>query len=75
MSRSHKKNKFQAITNAHSEKQNKREANRKFRRVTKLAVQKQKSVLPKLRETSSVWGFDKDGKTYNPDMTKKEMSK
>ena len=75
MSRSRKKTKFQAITTAKSEKENKQEANRKLRRIVKQKVKQEESELPRLREISNIWAFDKDGKTYNAEMTEKELRK
>ncbi|WP_420571811.1 hypothetical protein [Kordia sp.] len=60
---------------ADSEKENKQEANRKLRRVVKQKIKSGKEELPQLREISNVWGFDKDGKMYNPDMTEKDLRK
>ena len=75
MSRSKKKTKIQEITTAKSEKENKREANRKLRRIVKQKVNSGKTELPELREVSNVWSFDKDGKRYNPEMTERELRK
>jgi len=75
MSRSKRKTKIRGITTAQSEKENKQEANRKFRRIVKQKVFLGKTELPRLRETSNVWGFDKDGKIYNHEMTEKELRK
>ena len=58
-----------------SEKENKRDANRKFRRIIKQKVDSGKTELPELREISNVWSFDKDGKIYNSEMTEKELRK
>ncbi|ARN71168.1 hypothetical protein BST91_05640 [Nonlabens tegetincola] len=75
MSRSIKKTKIHGITSAKSEKENKQDANRKFRRIIKQKVKADKTELPKLREISNVWSFNKDGKYYNPEMTNKDMRK
>ena len=75
MSRSRRKNKIHAITTADSEKENKREANRRFRRVVKQKVKLGDSDFPSPREMSDVWGFEKDGKIYDPKMDDKEMRK
>ncbi len=75
MSRSKKKTKIQGITTAKSEKENKRDANRKLRRVVKQKVKSDKTELPELREVSDVWAFNKDGKRYNPKMTEKDLRK
>lgn len=75
MSNSRKKIKIRAITTAVSEKENKRDANRKLRRIVKQKVKLMREDLPLLREVSNVWGFDKDGKIYDPSMTEKELRK
>ncbi len=60
MSRSRRKNPIIGITKAESEKQDKRLANRRFRRITRLNL----DDTPNRREHSNVWCFDKDGKIY-----------
>lgn len=70
MSRSRKKTKIRGVTKAKSEKRNKQNANRKFRRLIKLKVENDEIVLPEKREVSNVWEFDKDGKIYDPEMNK-----
>ncbi len=75
MSRSRKKTKIHGITIASSEKENKRGANRKFRRLTRQKIKSDDPVLPEMREVSNVWDFDKDGKRYNPNMTDKDLRK
>ncbi|MEO0554627.1 MAG: hypothetical protein AAF149_15590 [Bacteroidota bacterium] len=56
-------------------KEGKRDANRKLRRKTKQQVNKGDEILFELREVSDVWGFGKDGKFYDNDMSEKEMRK
>ena len=75
MSRSRKKNPVKGITSAESEKEDKRNANRKFRRKIKQEVQKGEEQLPELRELSNVWAFDKDGKRYDKDLSKRYLRK
>ncbi len=75
MSRSKNKTKIQGITTATSEKENKQDANRKFRRIIKQKVKSAKTELPEIREISNVWSFGKDGKRYNAEMTEKELRK
>lgn len=75
MSRSEKKNKIRGITTAKSEKENKQEANRKYRRIIKQKVKSNESELPEIREISHVWSFDKDGKKYDAEMTDKDLRK
>ncbi len=48
------------MTRARTEKQDKRKANRKLRRKTRVDPEN----APLLREVSDVWSFDKDGKKY-----------
>ncbi|BDD05285.1 hypothetical protein [Aureibacter tunicatorum] len=75
MSRSFRKTKIHGITTARSEKQDKRDANRKFRRVSKQKVSDEERLFPVMREVSNVWAFAKDGKIYDSDMRDKEMRK
>jgi hypothetical protein len=75
MSRSRRKNKIHGITPAKSEKEDKQNANRKFRRVVRQKVKMNKTTLPKLRELSNVWSFSKDGKRYNPEITDQDLRK
>jgi hypothetical protein len=75
MSRSEKKTKIRGITTAKSEKENKQEANRKYRRIVKQKVKSKESELPKIKEISNVWSFDKDGKIYDSEMTDKDLRK
>ncbi len=75
MSKSEKKTKIRGITTAKSEKENKQDANRKFRRIIKQKVKSNESELPRIRELSNVWSFDKDGKIYDSKMTEKDLRK
>jgi len=75
MSRSTKKTPKSGITTAETEKENKRLANRKFRRVTKLQVKKGSDEPSLTRELSNVWSFDKDGKQFLKKPTKKDLRK
>ena len=75
VSRSKKKTKIEGITTAKSEKENKRDANRKFRRIIKQKINSGKTEMPKLREVSNVWDFDKDGKRYNLEIKEKQLRK
>ena len=75
MSRSEKKNKIRGITTAKSEKENKQEANRKYRRIIKQKVKCNESELPEIREISNVWSFDKDGKIYDYEMSERDLRK
>ena len=75
MSRSRRKTPKTGITTAETEKENKRQANRKFRRVTKVNVKKGRDELPLTKELSNVWSFDKDGKQFLKNPTKKDLRK
>jgi hypothetical protein len=66
MSRSFRHTPSFGITTARSEKRDKRLANRRHRRITRVALAQGDEVLPLLRELSNVWGFDKDGKLWWP---------
>ena len=75
MSRSRRKNKIRGLCSTDSEKQDKRDANRQFRRVINQKVKQAETELPLLRELSNVWCFEKDGKIYDAEMTEKDMRK
>ncbi len=77
MSRSRRKTPVAGITTSDSEKQDKRRANRKLRRrVRAILPAEPDAVLPDLREVSSVWGFDKDGKQrFDPESHPRLMRK
>lgn len=75
MSRSRKKIPITGITSAKTEKNNKRKANRKFRRVTKIQIRKGDSQLVTIKEVSNVWSFDKDGKQFLQNPKKKDFRK
>lgn len=75
MSRSKKKTPKIGITSAYSEKDDKRNANRKFRRITKVQVKKGDNQFVDIKENSNVWSFDKDGKRYLRNPTKKDLRK
>lgn len=66
MSRSRKRTSISGITNAKSEKQDKRLYNRRFRRACKihLKIFGADGLFPVLREHSNVWAMDKDGKKW-----------
>jgi hypothetical protein len=79
MSRSVKKNPFTGHTTSGSEKQDKRHANRKYRRRIKvlLPTTTEETIFLEVRETSNVYTFDKDGKQYlhEEEYRKKYMKK
>jgi hypothetical protein len=75
MSRSYIKNKITGYTKKETEKRDKTIANKRYRRLVKVRIAKRSEVLPLIREVSSVWTFDKDGKRYYAEMTKRQMRK
>ncbi len=75
MSRSKRKTPITGITSAETVKGDKRNANRKFRRVTKVQVKKGDQPFLDLNEISNVWSFDKDGKKFLKNPTKKDLRK
>lgn len=71
MSRSYRKNPFGGTCGAHSEKWDKRKANRILRRLNKDNLQHgEKETFTVMREASDVWGMGKDGKNYFPEPVK-----
>lgn len=75
MSRSRKKTPILGMTTAGSEKSDKQEANRKFRRRIKQEVADSQDVLSEKREVSDVWDFAKDGKQYMNSLAAKNLRK
>ncbi len=75
MSRSRRKTKISGWTTATSEKEDKQLANRRLRRIVKEKLKLGEAILPKLREVSDVWCFEKDGKAYHSDMEDKDLRK
>lgn len=75
MSNSRKKTPKRGVTSSTTEKDNKRQANRKLRRIHRQQVQKGDTNFVLLREISNVWAFDKDGKIYLKNPTRKEIRK
>ncbi len=75
MKKSIKKTKISGITTSESEKAEKREANRKYRRTVKQKVKLGNDEFPKIRELSNVWCFSKDGKRYYSEMSDKYLRK
>lgn len=75
MSRSYRKTKIIGNTTATTEKSDKRDANRKYRRIIKTEIQLGKEILRHTKEISSLWWFEKDGKTYRPDLCPKYLRK
>jgi len=64
MSRSFKKNPAGGIAKAGSEKRDKQSANRKFRRLARVAMCKG-TEAPLMREVSNVYDMSKDGKYWH----------
>ena len=68
MARSRKKTPIIPNTYAESEKEDKRNNNRKLRRAVKQKIQVAEDIedldLPELREITNVWDCAKDGKRY-----------
>ncbi|HET8839010.1 MAG TPA: hypothetical protein VFM82_08490 [Flavobacteriaceae bacterium] len=75
MSRSKNKTKMHGNTTAISEKEDKRKANRKLRKIVKQRLKSQHTEFPRLREVSNIWSFQKDGKKYDASMTEKDLRK
>ncbi len=74
MARSHKYNPIFGRC-SDSEKEDKRMANRNFRRKTKIRAKIGSGEFLLMREVSTTWAFAKDGKWYWKDAGKKEMRK
>jgi len=75
MSRSEKKNPFAGIAD-NSDWDDKRRANRRFRRWEKDALKKNREPPEDLEEVSDEWDFNKDGKRrFNPDKYPELMRK
>ena len=78
MSNSFRKSPFIGITTARSEKQDKRHANRRLRRINKvrLAITHDGATLCEQRSVSDVWAMDKDGKVrFDPQQLPKLLRK
>jgi hypothetical protein len=78
MSRSRRRTPVIGITTAESEKDEKREYNRRYRRASRqaLAASSEPDVLPHLREYSDPWAMSKDGKLrFDPEQHAKLMRK
>jgi len=75
MSRSKKKTRIHGNTTAASEKEDKRKANRKLRRLVRERMRSRNEHLPRLREVSNVYSFNKDGKQFRREMDGKLMRK
>ena len=64
MSRSFRHTPIAGHTCAETEKWDKRKANRKLRRLSRLVTDDEDQVVPALREVSNTWSFAKDGKHF-----------
>lgn len=64
MSRSYKKTPICGLTTAKSDKEDKRLANRLFRRASRNHIKSNREPFYRLREVCNVWDFAKDGKIY-----------
>ena len=70
-----KKTTIRGNTTATSEKSDKQNANRKYRRKVNLIVRRGGDEFPLIRENSNIWGFSKDGKIYDNNMDSKVIRK
>lgn len=75
MSRSVKKTPKKGVTGAKSEKDDKREANRKLRRTNKVKLKAGNAEPKSIKEVSNVWGFEKDGKQFLAKPSPKDLRK
>ncbi|KRG28233.1 ATP synthase subunit B family protein [Salegentibacter mishustinae] len=75
MSRSKRKTPILTNGKAPSEKDEKQKANRKLRRIVKEKLAVLEEELPQKKEVSDRWNWEKDGKSYRADLTKKEKTK
>lgn len=64
MSRSYKKTPITSFTTAKSDKEDKKLANRLFRRASRNRIKSDCEPFYRLREVCDVWDFAKDGKMY-----------
>ena len=66
MSRSRRRTPKAGITTSESEKEDKRTANRRFRRLVRrrLHVEPEADLLPVLDDVSNIWWMAKDGKRW-----------
>ncbi len=63
------------ITTAKSEKEDKRCANKKLRRIIREKLKLGEVIFPELKEVSDAWNFAKDGKKYYGDIEERYMRK
>lgn len=71
MGKSTRKTPIGGMTTAPSDKQDKRIANRRFRRKSRLAMSQEREPPFSIRQVSDPWDFNKDGKSrwfgYHPE--------
>jgi hypothetical protein len=77
MARSYRHAPFSGITTSPSEKQDKRAANRRLRRLVRARLPFDEGILDLgIRDVSNVWSFAKDGKSrFDPRRYPEEMRK
>ncbi len=75
MSNSYKKNPIIGAASIKSEKEDKQDANRKFRRIVKSQIKVNNFDFPLIREVSNVWCFEKDGKHFLDKEKQKALKK
>ncbi len=75
MSRSRKKIPIVGISTATSEKQDKRMANRRFRRKIKIDLKTGKESFTSYKVINNPWSYDKDGKQYLKNPEEKNLRK
>ncbi len=75
MSRSRKHSPVSGTTTCRSEKDDKRQANRRLRAAVRSAFASGAEAMPELREVSDVWTFEKYGKSWLSDQFAEWMRK
>lgn len=75
MSRSKRKTPIFGMTTASSEKMNKQKWNKRFRRISKILIAKDKEIPVKKQAVSDVWEGNKDGKRYRKNYNSKDLRK
>ena len=64
MSRSVRRTPITGVTTASSEKRDKQDANRRYRRAERIALSQGDEILPDRRELGDPWTMSKDGKKW-----------
>ncbi len=75
MSNSKRKHPILPNCSAVSEKAEKKQANRKLRRLVREKLSDSNYELPNLKEIADNWNWSKDGKSYREDLTNKQLTK